>query len=128
MRAPYQVLIFPYIKTDDSIQYGIFNRSDYGYWQGIAGGGEDGETPIESAKWETFEEAGIIRECPYIKLDSVSSLPVEYVVGEFLWGEDVYVIKEFSFGVKVPTKNIKLSKEHFKYKWLRFEEAVTLLK
>lgn len=41
MRAPYQVLIFPYIKTDDSIQYAIFNRSDYGYWQGIAGGGED---------------------------------------------------------------------------------------
>ncbi|OTY16917.1 NUDIX pyrophosphatase, partial [Bacillus thuringiensis serovar navarrensis] len=113
MRAPYQVLIFPYIKTDDSIQYGIFNRSDYGYWQGIAGGGEDGETPIESAKREAFEEAGITRESPYIKLDSVSSLPVEDVVGEFLWGEDVYVIKEFSFGVKVPTKNIKLSKEHF---------------
>ncbi|MGH0795854.1 NUDIX domain-containing protein, partial [Bacillus mycoides] len=69
MRAPYQVLIFPYIKTDDSIQYAIFNRSDYGYWQGIAGGGEDGEAPIESAKREAFEEAGIIRECPYIKLD-----------------------------------------------------------
>ncbi|MED2150943.1 NUDIX pyrophosphatase, partial [Bacillus thuringiensis] len=50
MRAPYQVLIFPYIKTVDSIQYAIFNRSDYGYWQGIAGGGEDGEIPIESAK------------------------------------------------------------------------------
>ncbi|CKI02268.1 Uncharacterised protein [Streptococcus pneumoniae] len=49
MRAPYQVLIFPYIKTDDSIQYAIFNRSDYAYWQGIAGGGEDGEIPIEFA-------------------------------------------------------------------------------
>ncbi|MED1372358.1 NUDIX pyrophosphatase, partial [Bacillus paranthracis] len=30
MRAPYQVLIFPYIKIDNSIQYAIFNRSDYG--------------------------------------------------------------------------------------------------
>ncbi|MEW4152827.1 NUDIX pyrophosphatase [Bacillus thuringiensis] len=118
MRAPYQVLIFPYIKTADSIQYAIFNRSDYGYWQGIAGGGEDGEIPIESAKREAFEEAGITRECPYIQLDSVSSLSVE----------DVYVIKEFSFGVKVPTKNISLSKEHFNYKWLCFEEAVTFLK
>ncbi|MEC2467697.1 NUDIX pyrophosphatase, partial [Bacillus cereus] len=29
MRAPYQVLIFPYIKTTDSIQYAIFNQSDY---------------------------------------------------------------------------------------------------
>ena len=84
-------------KTDDSIQYAIFNRSDYAYWQGIAGGGEDGEIPIESAKREAFEEAGITRECSYIQLDSVSSLPVEDVVGEFLWGEEVYVIKEFSF-------------------------------
>ena len=91
-------------KIDDSIQYAIFNRSDYGYWQGIAGGGEDGEIPIESAKREAFEEAGITRECSYIQLDSVSSLPVEDVVGGFLWGDDVYVIKEFSFGVKVPTK------------------------
>ncbi|MED1480126.1 NUDIX pyrophosphatase [Bacillus altitudinis] len=128
MRAPYQVLIFPYIETENSIQYAIFHRSDYGYWQGIAGGGEDSETPIEAAKREAFEEAGIIRECPYIKLDSVSSLPVEDVVGEFLWGKDVYVIKEFSFGVKVSTKNIKLSKEHVDYKWVCFEEAVTLLK
>ncbi|HFK1548032.1 NUDIX pyrophosphatase [Bacillus albus] len=128
MRAPYQVLIFPYIITEDTIQYAIFNRSDYGYWQGIAGGGEDGETPIESAKREAFEEAVILREFPYIELDSVSSLPVEDVVGEFLWGDDVYVIKEFSFGVQVSTKNISLSKEHSNYKWLCFEEAVTLLK
>lgn len=128
MRAPYQVLIFPYIITEDTIQYAIFNRSDYGYWQGIAGGGKDGETPIESAKREAFEEAGILREFSYIQLDSVSSLPVEDVVGEFLWGDDVYVIKEFSFGVQVSTKNISLSKEHSNYKWLCFEEAVTLLK
>ena len=32
MRAPYQVLIFPYIETENSIQYAIFHRSDYGYW------------------------------------------------------------------------------------------------
>ena len=93
-------------KTDDSIQYAIFNRSDYAYWQGIAGGGEDGEIPIESAKREAFEEAGITRECSYIQLDSVSSLPVEDVVGEFLWGEEVYVIKEFSFGLTSLQKHL----------------------
>ncbi|AMO33781.1 NUDIX pyrophosphatase [Lysinibacillus sphaericus] len=128
MRAPYQVLVFPYTITDNSVEYAIFKRSDYGYWQGLAGGGEEGETPIESAKREAFEEAGITRDHPYIELDSMSSLPVEDVVGNFLWGEDVYVLKEFSFGVKVPTKDISLSKEHLHYKWLCFEEAVTLLK
>ncbi len=75
------------------------NRSDYGYWQGITGGGEDGEIPIESAKREAFEEAGITRECSYIQLDSVSSLPVEDGWRVPL-GDDVYVIKEFSFGVE----------------------------
>ena len=89
---------------------------------------EDGEFPIESAKREAFEEAGITKECSYIQLDSVSSLPVEDVVGEFLWGDDVYVIKEFSFGVKVPTKTSHYLKEHLHYKWLCFEEAVTYLK
>ena len=85
---------------------------------------EDGEIPIESAKREAFEEAGITRECPYIQLDSVSSLSVEDEVGGFLWGEEVYVIKEFLLELK-SYKNISLSKEHFNYKWLCFEEAVT---
>lgn len=97
MRAPYQVLIFPYIITEDAIQYAIFNRSDYGYWQGIAGGGEDGETPIESAKRESFEEAGILKEYPYIQLESVSSLPVEDVVGRFLWGRRCLCNKRIFF-------------------------------
>lgn len=64
MRAPYQVLIFPYI-------------INYGCWQGLAGDGEDDETPNESAKREAFVETGIVGDYPYIKLDSMSSLPVE---------------------------------------------------
>ncbi len=90
---------------------------------------KDGEIPIESAKNVKRLKRLVLQEkCSYIQLDSVSSLPVEDVVGGFLWGDDVYVIKEFSFGVKVPTKNISLSKEHLNYKWLCFEEAVTYLK
>ncbi len=58
----------------------------------------------------------------------MSLLPVEDVVRNFLWGEVVYVLKEFSFAVEIPTKDISLSKEHLNYKWLCFEDAVTLLK
>ena len=86
MRAPYQVLVFPYTITDHSIEYAIFKRSDYGYWQGLAGAGEEGETPT---KREAFEEAGFTRDYPYIALDSSSSLAVEDVVGNFLWGQVV---------------------------------------
>lgn len=58
MRAPYQVLIFLYKKVDEEFLYAIFKREDLSFWQAIAGGGEEGETLIETAKRETFEETG----------------------------------------------------------------------
>ena len=45
------------------IEYAIFQRSDGDYWQAIAGGGEEGETPEEAAKREIQEEAGIPKDC-----------------------------------------------------------------
>ncbi|MCL9638395.1 NUDIX pyrophosphatase [Bacillus zanthoxyli] len=128
MRAPYQVLIFPYIIKNDLIEFAIFHRSDFDYWQGIAGGGEDEETPIEAAKRELFEETGALDNILFKSLDSIFSLSVEDVVGEFLWGEHIYVIKEYCFGAQFLTKNITLSKEHLEYKWLSFEEAMKELK
>lgn len=44
-RAPYQVLVIPFVLKEHGIEYGILKRSDVGYWQAIAGGGEMGETP-----------------------------------------------------------------------------------
>ncbi|KOP70432.1 cytochrome C biogenesis protein CcdA [Bacillus sp. FJAT-21351] len=128
MRAPYQVLVLPYIIEDGLIEFAIFNRSDFDYWQGIAGGGEGQETPIEAAKRELFEETGILGNVSFRQLDSIFSLSVESVVGKFLWGEHIYVIKEYCFGAQVFAKDITLSKEHLHYKWLSFEEAVKHLK
>ncbi|MFW2487815.1 NUDIX domain-containing protein [Clostridium chromiireducens] len=34
-------------------------------WKFIVGGGEDGETPLQSAKRETFEEASISTDNNY---------------------------------------------------------------
>ncbi len=57
-RAPFQVLILPFRQAaDGDWQYGVLRRSDE-YWQGIAGGGEDGEAPLEAAMREMEEEAG----------------------------------------------------------------------
>ncbi len=61
MRAPYQVLVLPYKKEEDTIRYCIFRRSDMAdCWQFIAGGGEteDGSV-LDSARREAFEEAQI---------------------------------------------------------------------
>jgi len=78
-RAPFQVLIFPFHRTDSNLEYAIFRRADAGYWQGVAGGGEGEETPLEAARREAKEEAGISPESPFTALDAVSNKPVEHV-------------------------------------------------
>lgn len=123
MRAAYQVLVFPYIKSEGGkFKYCIFKRDDLGVWQGIAGGGEDGETPIDTAIRESFEEAGISTDSNMTELSSVASIPVEVISG-FIWGEDTIVIPEHSFGVELKTETITLNDEHPTYEWVTFEEA-----
>jgi hypothetical protein len=49
-RAPFQVLVYPYRKnSNEQIEYALMKRSNEGFWQGIAGGGEDNEKPLEAA-------------------------------------------------------------------------------
>lgn len=128
MRQPYETLIFPYKKENGKYKYAIFLREDVKVWQGICGGGEEGETIIETAKRETFEESGISRDSKFIQLDTITTMPVIAITGEFSWGENVFVVKEYCFGVDATNQQINLSDEHLSYKWLSYEEAVKLLK
>ena len=128
-RAPFQVLVLPYrISSDNEILYAVFKResSTGGYWQGIAGGGEDGESPLEAAKRETHEEAGINPRHEYVNLDSYATVPVANVCG-FRWGDDVLVIPEYCFGVKVEDAQLQLSYEHTEYRWLSYDRAMEIL-
>ncbi len=128
MRAPYQTLVFPYIKDKDhSFKYCIFKRKDTKVWQAISGGGEDGETPMKTAKRESKEEANIPAINKFFQLDSTASIPVEAIRG-FLWGEDVLVIPEYTFGVEVKDEIIDLKDEHVEYKWGTYEEVRGKLK
>lgn len=127
MRQPYQVLIFPYIKTGRGYFYAIFKRKDLKFWQGISGGGEGGETPIKSAKRESFEEAKINKSSRFIKLDSMTTIPIAHV-GKHKWKVNIFVLPEYSFGVEVFSKNFKIGEEHSAYKWLPYEKARKLLK
>ena len=128
-RAPFQVLVLPYrITPDNAVFYALFKRgpSTGGYWQGIAGGGENCESPLEAAKRETHEEAGIDPSNEYVKLDSYAMVPVANVCG-FRWGDDILVIPEYCFGVKVGEEQLQLSYEHTAYKWLSYDSAMDIL-
>lgn len=128
-RAPFQVLVIPWrIADDGTIRYALLKREPTtgGYWQPIAGGGEDDETPEQAARRETFEEAGIPVDSEFMRLDARSSIPVVDVCG-FLWGEDVLVLPHHCFAVRVENEDIKLSSEHTDYCWKTYDDARELL-
>jgi dATP pyrophosphohydrolase len=123
-RAAFQVLIIPYrIDADGQPRYLLLKRSDLDIWQWVAGGGEDDETPEQAARREALEEAGIPEDARLFRLDSMASIPVIHFAGHHLWGDDIYVIPEFSFGVECQIKEVCLSGEHSECEWLDYETA-----
>lgn len=127
MRAPYQILLFPFIEEKDNVLYALFKREDMDVWQGIAGGGENDENPLETAKREASEEGEIPLDSKYMRLSSIATVPVVNVCG-FNWGEEIAVIPEYSFGVQLKSRRIKIGHEHTQYEWLTYDEALKRLK
>ena len=128
-RAPFQVLVFPYrIREHGEVTYAVFRRQDEGMpWQAIAGGGEGGETPLEAARREAWEEAGIPPGNTYVELESRTTIPVVQFA-DFRDRADLFVIPEFSFGVEVVGGDLRLSREHAEYAWLPYPEAHAVLR
>ncbi len=125
-RAPFQVLVLPYFRSmSGKVLYSIFRRTTRsgGYWQGIAGGGEDDETPLAAARRETAEEAGIPSTQQFVKLHAMCMIPVVNVCG-FVWGPDVLVIPEYAFAVQADRQELHLSDEHAEYRWVEYDEAL----
>ena len=128
-RAPFNVLVLPYRRVGaDEFEYALFRRSDAGFWQGVSGGGEDDETPLRAARREALEEAGISPDSAFLPLDTVESLPAVEFRSGVLWGEDIYVIPQYCFGVRVEDPQLVLSDEHTAYRWLPYGEAKGMLK
>jgi dATP pyrophosphohydrolase len=128
MRQPFNILVFPFYVESNVIKYALFKRRDGYYWQGIAGGVEAGESILEAAVRESYEEALIKSDCDFISLDSISSVPATVFKDHLSWGVDIYVVKENAFGVRVKDENLIISEEHISFGWFTYEEAIELLK
>lgn len=128
-RAPFQVLVYPYRRVyAGEFEYALLKRWDTGYWQAVAGAGEDNESILEAARRETYEETGISKDSFFLQLDTVEPIPVTEFRDSYLWGDSLYVIPQYCFGVFVAGGEIVLSREHTDFKWLKYEEAYSLLK
>ncbi|WP_065869486.1 NUDIX domain-containing protein [Pseudomonas poae] len=122
MRSPFQVLVIPFRRNDEQIEFCSLQRSDNQAWQAVAGGGEDGDSSYSAAFRETSEELGIDVDV-MIKLDTISSIPKQYFSSAATWGSSVYIIPEYSFGVDCTGKQINLSDEHSDLVWSSFEDT-----
>jgi dATP pyrophosphohydrolase len=127
-RAPFQILVFPFRRSQGRIEYALFFRCDDECWQGIAGGGEDDETPLAAARREAHEEAGVPATATLIELQARSSVPVTCFRDSARWGEDLFVIPEHCFGVEMPSADIQISAEHKAFRWVEYEAAAELLR
>jgi dATP pyrophosphohydrolase len=129
-RAPFQVLVIPFrIESDGNPRYALLKRdfSTGGYWQFVAGGGEESEEPATAARREVHEEIGADIGSPLVKLDSTAMIPVVDVCG-FVWGNDVLVIPEYCFALELSSDHLRLSSEHTDFAWLSYQEAHSVLK
>ena len=128
-RAPLNVLVYAYHRLkSNEFEYALLRRSDGGWWQGVTGGGEDDETPLEAARRETYEETGISSGSQFLRLDTVIPIRVTEFNASYLWGEDVFVIPMHCFGVEASDRRLVLSHEHTDYRWLKYENADHLVK
>jgi len=128
MRQPENVHIYLYRRNSEGQpEYALFQREDNpAYWQGIAGGVEEGETTKQAARREIAEEAGITSTAPLYRLDTVSYLP-DYLFAEAgQWGKAVVVCPMYSFAMPYDGA-ITLSDEHLAVRWLGFEPAHALV-
>lgn len=127
-RLPYNVLVIPFRTGAESPPlFCALRRSDAGYWQWVAGGGETGETPIDAARRETREETGI-HSPALIPLSMEARVPVHnFAAARTLWPADLYVIPEYCFAVEAPSADIVLSREHSEFRWATYDEAMDLL-
>jgi dATP pyrophosphohydrolase len=124
-RVPFQVSVFPFTKTSEW-KYAIFRRSVEGYWQSIAGGGEDDELPLDAARREAFEEANIPISSDYLVLKTVTFVPVYHFSARDVWDQNLLVIPQYYFAVATASQLV-LSAEHSEFQWAGYETGQNLL-
>ena len=132
----FQALVFPFRKYDGEgsalnrpgtgYEYAIFKRIRSGLWQAISGGGKTGESFIEAAKREAWEETGIPISANYFCLETINSVPIHYFTEQTPKGR--YVIEEHCFAVNCENIEIALSPEHSEFRWVDYKTAHELLK
>jgi len=94
----------------------------------VAGGGEDDETPLQTAARETLEEIGVDTDKNFRCLESQSAIPRNCFAASAHWDRELIVIPEYHFAVDVAEREPVLSNEHTEYMWKDCATDLPILK
>jgi 8-oxo-dGTP pyrophosphatase MutT (NUDIX family) len=129
MRLPIQVLVYPVhvgpLGTDVLLLKRVPRLG--GFWQGVTGALEPGESLADAASRELFEETGFAA----VRVEQVDyscsyQVPDDYV---HLYAPSVDRIDEFTFFGMIDDCSVpNLSHEHEECQWCSIDQALGLLK
>ncbi|GGU43883.1 NUDIX hydrolase [Streptomyces violascens] len=127
-RAPFQVLVVPFRRVGEQVEFAVLRREDMDVWQAVAGGGEAGETPQQAAAREAREELGLDQPVSLYPLQTTASIPARFFADRDSWPAGTYVVPEHSFATDLTDIEIKISHEHIAVQWLDYQAAQKALR
>lgn len=101
----------------------IHRKVPVGFWQSVTGSLEAGETPLDAAQRELFEETGI--QCPVVDHKSSRTFRIKEQWRK-RYAPDVHENLEHEFSVQLPAQCevILDPAEHTDYCWLPIMDAI----
>lgn len=136
LRVPRQVLVYVFRRSQDgNVTFLLLKRTEQwgGFWQGVSGAPEWGESDEEGAVREVSEETGFSVASTLQPIDFRYELrrdeDPDKERWEHIYGPEVRAIPEEVYVAEVPNDaDPRLSPyEHDIFKWCSFEEASGLL-
>jgi 8-oxo-dGTP pyrophosphatase MutT (NUDIX family) len=133
VRLPYQILVYIYRRpTPQTTEYLLLKRAEArgGFWQGVTGGVEMGETLLQAALREVREETGYQRFNRFMPLDFRYSYLLDRARWGYLYAPDVETIDEECFGAEIGLDQGEPAldpNEHDQYRWADIQQALGLL-
>lgn len=126
------MLVYLFRRSDDGLEFLLLKRTERGggFWQGVSGAPEWGESDTEGAVREVLEETR------FSIADSLRQIGFRYELfregdpdeeqWERLYGPDVAAIPEEVYVAEVPddTDPVLAPHEHDAFRWCSFEEAL----
>lgn len=130
MRQPVQVAVYAARVHHGAPEYLLLHRVPRlgmaAFWQGVTGGVEEGETPLEAALRELAEETGLV-PVALERVDYTFSLPMEDQWRHLYAGGVEEIVEMVFLAIIDERHDPTLSSEHDRWRWCCLEKALGLL-